>query len=212
MKKTLISALALLFFCACAHVQEPATVACDLLPMPQSVELQGGRFAFDGNVSLESAAGEEDNRILTAYLAESPLAFSADGKKSLKLEVAAVEGLTSPEGYRLEATKESVKITSPSGAGLFYGLQTILQLVDDNGSIPTGVITDEPQLAYRGMMLDVSRHFFGKEFVKKQIDALAHFKMNRLHLHLTDAAGWRIEIKKYPRLTQFAAWRSKQLW
>ena len=212
MKKTLISALALLFFCACAHVQEPATVACDLLPMPQSVELQGGRFAFDGNVSLEIAAGEEDNRILTAYLAESPLAFSADGKKSLKLEVAAVEGLTSPEGYRLEATKESVKITSPSGAGLFYGLQTILQLVDDNGSIPTGVITDEPQLAYRGMMLDVSRHFFGKEFVKKQIDALAHFKMNRLHLHLTDAAGWRIEIKKYPRLTQFAAWRSKQLW
>ena len=212
MKKTLISALALLFFCACAHVQEPATVACDLLPMPQSVELQGGRFAFDGNVSLEIAASEEDNRILTAYLAESPLAFSADGKKSLKLEVAAVEGLTSPEGYRLEATKESVKITSPSGAGLFYGLQTILQLVDDNGSIPTGVITDEPQLAYRGMMLDVSRHFFGKEFVKKQIDALAHFKMNRLHLHLTDAAGWRIEIKKYPRLTQFAAWRSKQLW
>ena len=212
MKKTLISALALLFFCACAHVQEPATVACDLLPMPQSVELQGDRFAFDGNVSLEIAAGEEDNRILTAYLSESPLAFSADGKKSLKLEVAAVEGLTSPEGYRLEATKESVKITSPSGAGLFYGLQTILQLVDDNGSIPTGVITDEPQLAYRGMMLDVSRHFFGKEFVKKQIDALAHFKMNRLHLHLTDAAGWRIEIKKYPRLTQFAAWRSKQLW
>ena len=212
MKRTLISALALLFFCACAHVQEPATVACDLLPMPQSVELQGGRFAFDGNVSLEIAAGEEDNRILTAYLSESPLAFSADGKKSLKLEVAAVEGLTSPEGYRLEATKESVKITSPSGAGLFYGLQTILQLVDDNGSIPTGVITDEPQLAYRGMMLDVSRHFFGKEFVKKQIDALAHFKMNRLHLHLTDAAGWRIEIKKYPRLTQFAAWRSKQLW
>ena len=212
MRKTIISALALLFFCACAHVQEPATVACDLLPMPQSVELQSGRFAFDGNVSLEIAAGEEGNRILTAYLAESPLAFSADGKKSLKLEVAAVEGLTSPEGYRLEATKESVKVTSPSGAGLFYGLQTILQLVDDNGSIPTGVITDEPQLAYRGMMLDVSRHFFGKEFVKKQIDALAHFKMNRLHLHLTDAAGWRIEIKKYPRLTQFAAWRSKQLW
>ena len=212
MKKTLISALALLFFCACAHVQEPATVACDLLPMPQSVELQGGRFAFDGNVSLEIAAGEEDNRILTAYLAESPLAFSADGKKSLKLEVAAVEGLTSPEGYRLEATKESVKITSPSGAGLFYGLQTILQLVDDNGSIPTGVITDEPQLAYRGMMLDVSRHFFGLDFVKKQIDAMAYYKLNRLHIHLTDAAGWRIEIKKYPRLTNFAAWRSGKNW
>ena len=212
MKKTIIGAFTLLFLYACAHVQEPVTDKCDVLPVPQSVELTSDRFAFDGDVALEIIAGDEDKRILTDYLSASPLAFAEKGDKSLTLEVAAVEGLTSPEGYRLEANEENVKVTALSGAGLFYGVQTILQLVDEKGTIPTGTITDEPQLEYRGLMLDVSRHFFGKEFVKKQIDAIAHFKMNRLHLHLTDAAGWRIEIKKYPRLTQFAAWRSKPLW
>ena len=212
MKKTITGALALLFFYACAHVQEPITNNCDVLPIPHSVELTSDRFAFDGDVALEIVAGDDDKRTLTDYLTASPLAFSENGDKSLTLEVAAVEGLTSPEGYRLEATEDNVKVTAQSGAGLFYGVQTILQLLDEKGTIPTGTITDEPQLEYRGLMLDVSRHFFGKEFIKKQIDAIAHFKMNRLHLHLTDAAGWRIEIKKYPRLTQFAAWRSKPLW
>ena len=75
-----------------------------------------------------------------------------------------------------------------------------------------GTITDEPRFEYRGMMLDVSRHFFGLDFVKKQIDAMAYYKLNRLHIHLTDAAGWRIEIKKYPRLTNFAAWRTGKDW
>ncbi|MBE6295467.1 MAG: beta-N-acetylhexosaminidase [Bacteroidales bacterium] len=212
MKKAITGALALLFFFACAHVQEHITDKCDVLPAPQSVELTSDHFAFDGDVALEIVAGDDDKRTLTDYLTASPLAFSENGDKSLTLEVAAVEGLTSPEGYRLEATEDNVKVTAQSGAGLFYGVQTILQLLDEKGTIPTGTITDEPQLEYRGLMLDVSRHFFGKEFIKKQIDAIAHFKMNRLHLHLTDAAGWRIEIKKYPRLTQFAAWRSKPLW
>ena len=212
MKKAITGALTLLLFYACAHVQEPVADKCDVLPVPKSVELTSDRFAFDGDVALEIVAGDDDKRTLTDYLTASPLAFSENGDKSLTLEVAAVEGLTSPEGYRLEATEDNVKVTAQSGAGLFYGVQTILQLLDEKGTIPTGTITDEPQLEYRGLMLDVSRHFFGKEFIKKQIDAIAHFKMNRLHLHLTDAAGWRIEIKKYPRLTQFAAWRSKPLW
>ena len=212
MKKAITGALTLLLFYACAHVQEPVTDKCDVLPVPQSVELTSDRFAFDSDVALEIVAGDDDKRTLTDYLAASPLTFAEKGGKKFTLEVAAVEGLTSPEGYRLEATEDNVKVTAQSGAGLFYGVQTILQLLDEKGTIPTGTITDEPQLEYRGLMLDVSRHFFGKEFIKKQIDAIAHFKMNRLHLHLTDAAGWRIEIKKYPRLTQFAAWRSKPLW
>ena len=87
----------------------------------------------------------------------------------------------------------------------------MLQMVDEKG-LPAGVITDEPRFAYRGFMMDVSRHFFDKEFIKKQMDALAYYKLNRLHLHLTDAAGWRIEIKKYPRLTEFAAWREFPTW
>ena len=79
-------------------------------------------------------------------------------------------------------------------------------------SVPSVEIEDTPRFAYRGLMLDVSRHFSTKEFIKKQIDALAYYKINRLHLHLTDAAGWRLEIKKYPLLTDFAAWRTDPTW
>ena len=81
-----------------------------------------------------------------------------------------------------------------------------------NKKIPCVEITDLPRFEYRGLMLDVSRHFFGKDFLKKQIDAMAYYKLNRLHLHLTDAAGWRLEIKRYPLLTSFAAWRDRPLW
>ena len=118
---------------------------------------------------------------------------------------------TSSEGYVLTVTPDQVLIRATSGAGLFYGVQTMLQMVDEKG-LPAGVITDEPRFAYRGFMMDVSRHFFDKEFIKKQMDALAYYKLNRLHLHLTDAAGWRLEIKKYPRLTEFAAWREFPTW
>ena len=108
-----------------------------------------------------------------------------------------------------------ILIRATSGAGLFYGIQTLLQLSQPSGtgySIASVEVQDSPRFAYRGLMLDVSRHFFSKEFVKKQIDALAFYKINRLHLHLTDAAGWRIEIKKYPLLTEFAAWRTDANW
>ena len=94
-------------------------------------------------------------------------------------------------------------------------MQTLLQLLTPSGtgySVASVEIEDTPRFAYRGFMLDVSRHFFSKEFVKKQIDALAFYKINRLHLHLTDAAGWRIEIRKYPLLTDFAAWRTEPNW
>ena len=211
MKRLLYNVLALSLACACSHVEEPTT-SCDILPLAKSVELKSARFSFDGDVALSITADDEDKRILTEFIAASPLGIAPQGSKSLHLEVAPVEGIASPEGYRIECTRKKVSITAGSGAGLFYGLQTVIQLLDAEGTMPTGVITDEPQFAYRGLMLDVSRHFFGKEFIKKQIDAIAHFKMNRLHLHLTDAAGWRIERKKYPRLTEFAAWRSKALW
>ena len=85
---------------------------------------------------------------------------------------------------------------------------------DERGgwTVPAVTVKDSPRFGYRGFMIDVSRHFRPKEFVKKQIDAMARYKLNRLHLHLTDAAGWRIEIKKYPRLTSFAAWRPEAEW
>ena len=123
--------------------------------------------------------------------------------------------LVLPESYILSVTPEHILIKASSGAGLFYGIQTLLQLSQPSGtdySITSVDVQDTPRFAYRGMMLDVSRHFLSKEFVKKQIDALAFYKINRLHLHLTDAAGWRLEIKQYPLLTEFAAWRTDANW
>lgn len=210
-KRILGSAFVLLLLFACSQ-KGKTSAYCSVLPQPSCVELSEDSFTFDGNVSFDIDAGDEDKRILTECLASSPLGLNENGDKILKLEIGSVEGINSPEGYKIVLDENSVSITAPTGAGLFYGLQTVIQLVNEEGSVPAGTIIDEPRFAYRGLMLDVSRHFFGKEFIKKQIDAIAHFKMNRLHLHLTDAAGWRIEIKKYPRLTQFAAWRSKALW
>jgi len=117
--------------------------------------------------------------------------------------------VTGNEAYRIEIDKKGVRLSANTETGIFYGLQTLLQLLNngDNKTLPALTINDSPRFPYRGLHLDVSRHFFDKEFVKKQLNAMAYFKMNRLHWHLTDGAGWRIEIKKYPRLTSFAAWR-----
>lgn len=117
--------------------------------------------------------------------------------------------VTGKEAYRIEIDKKGVRLSANTETGIFYGLQTLLQLLNngDNKTLPALTINDSPRFPYRGLHLDVSRHFFDKEFVKKQLNAMAYFKMNRLHWHLTDGAGWRIEIKKYPRLTSFAAWR-----
>jgi hexosaminidase len=121
------------------------------------------------------------------------------------------------EGYKLAVSTENVKITANQSAGLFNGVQTLLQLlpkdiesasvVKMNWNIPATSITDYPRFGWRGLMLDVSRHFFTKEEVKKYIDQMVKYKLNVLHWHLTDDEGWRIEIKKYPKLTQVGAFR-----
>ncbi len=120
------------------------------------------------------------------------------------------------EAYVVEIDSCRAVVTAVSDAGLYYGMQSLEQIaeptVKGKWMLPLGRIDDAPRFAYRGFMMDVSRHFRSKEFVKKQIDAMARYKLNRLHLHLTDAAGWRLEIKRYPRLTDFAAWRPAMNW
>ena len=111
------------------------------------------------------------------------------------------------EGYNLTVSKQGVNIQASSAAGAFYGLQTLAQLARNGKKLPVTTIKDEPRFPYRGLHLDVSRHFFNTDYVKKQIDLVATYKINRLHWHLTDGAGWRLEIPGYPRLTEFAAWR-----
>ena len=115
------------------------------------------------------------------------------------------------EGYVIHTAPEGVCITAKTAAGAYYALQSIRQLVE-SGDWQTGLIVDYPRFEYRGVLIDVSRHFRTVEFLKRQIDMMARLKMNRLHLHLTDAAGWRLEIESYPRLTSYAAWRTPHDW
>ncbi len=216
MKKILIGLASLLLICACAH-NESVERDYALLPVPVEIQTSDGDFTITNGTRLyiNAPAGDKD-AITNAFAAWSGMLEATENNATsncIAMEVCDnVEGVTSPEGYAIAVTKEKINVQATSAAGLFYAAQTLQQLADGGNAIPVCTITDEPQFAYRGLMLDVSRHFFGKEFIKKQIDAMAHFKMNRLHLHLTDAAGWRIEIKRYPRLTEFAAWRSPAIW
>lgn len=212
------SLAALLFsasvFTACAPVAEQTL---SVTPVPMEVNWQRGSFRPDASTSLWIEALEADRSILAEYLQASLLALkladSQSGNQVVLKQTDALEGITSPEGYVLSVNSDGVRIEALSGAGLFYGVQTLLQMAADAPEGMTAVtVKDEPRFEYRGIMLDVSRHFRSKEFVKRQIDLLSYYKINRLHLHLTDAAGWRIEIKKYPRLTQFAAWRPQAVW
>lgn len=128
------------------------------------------------------------------------------------------DGRIPKEGYVLTVSKNNIIIEGGSGAGLFYGMQTLLQILPpeifaskplkpgNTWKVQCISIQDHPRFPYRGMHLDVSRHFFPKEFILKYIDLIASFKMNTFHWHLTDDNGWRIEIKKYPKLMQTAAW------
>ena len=216
MKKLLIGLTSLLLLCACAHKANIET-SHSLLPIPQNMQTTKGHFTVSEGTKLYISAPADDKiAIANAFAAWSGLLEATEEKATancIAMEICDnVANVTSPEGYTINVTKERIDVKATTAAGLFYAAQTLQQLADSSNTIPACTITDEPEFAYRGLMLDVSRHFFGKEFIKKQIDAMAHFKMNRLHLHLTDAAGWRIEIKKYPRLTEFAAWRSPAIW
>lgn len=211
MIKKIIFAAATLLLLSCGD--NSRVIEENVLPTPMHIEKASSKFTFDGGIKIEINAPVEDSiRVLQALTDVGITANNNAGKSITLLLCDSVAGITSPEGYRINTTTKHITAKGTNGAGLFYAVQTIAQLYNAAGSIPCGTITDQPRFEYRGLMLDVSRHFFGKEYVKKQIDAIARYKMNRLHLHLTDAAGWRVEIKQYPRLTQFAAWRSQELW
>lgn len=195
--------------------------AQSVIPIPLRMEQGSGTFLFTGDTKLYTNLKGEEKKMLMDYLETLPIHFK-NGKKQTKENVVSLmitkanPQLSSPESYTLEVTPHKITVQATSGAGLFYGVQTLLQMaqpaMEGAWSVQATTIQDSPRFEYRGLMLDVSRHFRSKEFVKKQIDALAYYKLNRLHLHLTDAAGWRIEIKKYPLLTELAAWRPEANW
>lgn len=196
-------------------------LAQSVIPVPLKMEQGTGSFLLSEKTKLYTNLQGGEAELWENYLKALPVqlkeARMKDRKQMLFLLITPkTPQLPSPESYTLSVTPQRIEIRATSGAGLFYGMQTLLQLMQPAGtgsySIASVEIEDTPRFAYRGLMLDVSRHFSTKEFIKKQIDALAYYKINRLHLHLTDAAGWRLEIKKYPLLTDFAAWRTDLTW
>ena len=203
--------------CLTAHSLKAQSV----IPVPLKMEQGTGCFLLSENTKLYINLQGLEAQLLENCLQALPVHLKKGKKKDTQniLSLLITEKnhqLPSPESYTLSVTPQQILIRATSGAGLFYGVQTLLQLAQPSGagsySIASVEIEDTPRFAYRGLMLDVSRHFSTKEFIKKQIDALAYYKINRLHLHLTDAAGWRLEIKKYSLLTEFAAWRTDPTW
>lgn len=194
-----------------------------LIPLPVSVapDPAGGVFILTSRTTVGHDTGLRPQALyLQDVLSAStgwdlPLTEKA-GKASVRLVIDTVK-VPRPEGYRLEVTRKNVTVCGHDAAGVFYGIQTLLQLFPDEvysrerqhgtaWEAPCVVIEDAPERPWRGMMLDVARYFFDKEFVKKYIDMMAMYKLNKLQFHFIDDSGWRLEIKKYPRLTEVGAW------
>lgn len=192
----------------------------NIIPAPVSIKKASGTFSLSMETVVQ--ADTPSNKAVTflaSYLTNNwgyhkvnPVDNSVT-TNVLKLTSAGAESL--PEGgYHLSITPGEITIAG-KGAGLFYGIQTLIQLMPAEkagvAKLPCVEIDDYPRLGYRGLHLDVSRHFFSVEFVKKYLDLMAAYKLNNFHWHLTDDQGWRIEIKKYPRLTQVGSQRSRTM-
>ena len=173
----------LLFSCAPKEVPQ-----VNLIPKPVHIEVTGGYFKVDSN-----------------------LIFGNDQSGTIRYVVDESFNGGNPEGYALDVTEKGIELRAASKSGLFYGEQTLRQLYTSKG-IPCVSIQDNPRFPYRGLHLDVSRHFFPKEEVMKLLNVMSYYKLNTLHMHLTDAGGWRIQMDKYPKLTTDVAFRTESDW
>lgn len=184
-----------------------------IIPQPASMNESKGSFTLSQSTKI--IAGEDCHAVaslLAEYIQEAfDIEIIIESAKDEKSGGHIQFGLVSnadlgEEGYELSIRQDSIRINANSHAGLFYGVQTLRQLFHTSQSptfsLPVVSITDSPRFTWRGAMLDVARHFFGVKDVKHYIDLISHYKMNRLHLHLTDDQGWRIEIKSWPKLAE----------
>ncbi|MDG1572372.1 family 20 glycosylhydrolase [Robiginitalea sp. M366] len=190
-----------------------------LIPKPVSVTASGAAFGLDQYTAIYSPQDDAPRAAVAAFLSDK-----IQGKTGLRLPVNAQDGEVhraiylqagaqdNPEAYHLRISPDSILITSATANGAMLAAQTLRQLIPEQANdtlapypiwpLAGGEITDVPEFGYRGAMLDVARHFFSVEDVKKYLDVMAYYKLNVLHLHLTDDQGWRIEIKSWPRLTE----------
>jgi hexosaminidase len=188
-----------------------------IIPKPLFQEMNKGVFVLDENIRFISDT--ELNQVsdyLKLYIEENYQVSFTPQKESKKIVFTSNDSISNEEGYELKIGENSILIASKNSKGAFYAVQSLLQLmpIKSNGlaiAIPCLELQDEPQFKYRGMHLDVGRHFFSVDFIKKYIDLMARLKMNTFHWHLTEDQGWRIEIKKYPKLQEIAAFRNETL-
>lgn len=211
-KATLICLLSMISLIGFAEqANEPA-----LIPYPANLEVKEGGFRLTAKTRLivrDKERFENEVSYLQTLLASATGHSLSDKRGNNVLEIDC-SGQMNKEGYTLNITPKKIKISAQEPAGVFYAIQTLHQLIllntDTKGliTLPALSIADLPAFTWRGSMIDVSRHFFSIDYLKRHIDRLAFYKMNKLHLHLTDDQGWRIEIKKYPELTTVGGSRS----
>ena len=216
--------LIVLLFIICNLSFIPVRAQYDVVPLPQSIQMQKGEPFLLSNDQVQILAPEtlkDEAAFLQAYLKDvTGQTFSLASKREKKksyIELAISPNVAESEGYVLTINKKGVTIVGGSAAGVFYGIQTLrksLASIDKMAAtssifhLPSSIITDAPRFSWRGMHLDCSRHFWSVDFVKKFIDLLALHNMNVFHWHLTDDQGWRIEIKKWPKLIEVGSKRS----
>ncbi|MBS1571505.1 MAG: family 20 glycosylhydrolase [Bacteroidetes bacterium] len=185
----------------------------NLIPQPKSLELQTGDLIFGKNWVIISPKNTNEANYLKDFLEKNFKMNVEISKKEIKGKptIQLLQNTQLKENYYSLKVAKDIVIEAKDGKGIFYGIQSLIQLLQENestGKLSYLTIKDEPTFQWRGMHLDCCRHFFPKEFVKKYIDFIAMYKMNTFHWHLTDDQGWRIEIKKYPKLTEIGAWRN----
>jgi hexosaminidase len=216
-----------LLLASAPHVHAQDVPAIRVVPQPEHVELRDGHFVLADSVSIALASREPRMTEVAELLADvirrrTGFAVTVDSADATGASIVLEErgGLPDDERYELTVSPRQVRVTAASARGVFWGVQTLRQLLppefeDPRGArppswtIPAVEIRDAPKFAWRGSLLDVGRHFFPVEFVERYIDLLSRYKMNVLHWHLTEDQGWRIEIAKYPRLTEVGAWRTE---
>ena len=204
-----ILTIVLVLFASCCKQAESKFA---IVPQPQSIEAKPGSFKAEAvTISASSCLQNEAGLFARDFAKLTGITPSISEKPNGNISLVLDETLLQAEGYALNITSTGIVIKAKTPTGIFYGLQTLLQLpVTKSGSgiaITCVAITDAPRFAWRGNMLDVSRHFFSVDEIKTQLDILAKYKLNVFHWHLTDDQGWRVEIKKHPILTQLGAWR-----
>lgn len=227
MKKSLLVLFFLQFFFCISFAQDlKRENPFHIIPQPVSVSLQKGAFVLNDQTRVVTDSKSSDIASLLAQMLNESFAFHfVPTKENISAQVNSIvlqinnksDASLGNEGYNIHISPKKITLSANTSHGLFYAVQTFMQLLPtSNGNVQTktisfkipGVtITDYPRFGYRGMMLDVSRHFFSKDFIKKYIDEMAKYKFNVFHWHLTDDQGWRIEIKGLPKLTSVGAWR-----